>query len=117
MMTYRELLAVDKYLSLRHVRHVRNPKLYPAVDLNTVEIARKSEREYDLSISGKTKDGMGFGAWLPLGLISCLDWTADPVAGMTDYPEMARDGDWSGVRDTEEEKLWAIFNKFYNFTK
>lgn len=76
-------------------------------------VSRKSEREYDLHIEGKSKKGYSFSAWLVLAAIRELTmWTSPAVAEMTDYPNMAFEGDWSGVRDTNEESLWAIFNKF-----
>ncbi len=31
---------------------------------------------------------------------------------MTDYPDMARSGDWSGVRDSSEAAIWRIFRRF-----
>jgi hypothetical protein len=77
-------------------------------------VTQKSEREYDLHIEGRSqKMGCSFSAWLVLAAIRELTmWTSWKVAEMTDYPEMAMEGDWSGVRDTNEESLWAIFNKF-----
>jgi hypothetical protein len=77
-------------------------------------VSRKSDREYDLHIEGSSqKMGCTFSAWLVLAAIRSLTlWTSWKVAEMTDYPEMAMEGDWSGVRDSNEESLWAIFNKF-----
>lgn len=99
------------YINNRQANALRSP-LYSAVDTNSVVISRRSDREYDLTVEGKTVDGIGFSAWLVLGMIANLPWTSNKVAEMTDYPSMAKEGDWSGVRDTDEEKLWAIFNKF-----
>lgn len=77
-----------------------------------VVVERKSDRLFDLAIEGNIGQS-GFRAWLVLGCISTrLNWTTDVVAEMTDHPEMVRDGDWSGVRDTDDAKLWAIFNHF-----
>ena len=75
------------------------------------EIQRKSEREFDLTIQGRSKElGCQFSAWLVLSAIrDLLPWTSPQIANMTDYPEMAKEGDWSGVRDTDEAKLWDIF--------
>jgi hypothetical protein len=77
-------------------------------------VSRKSDREYDLHIEGKSQRmGCGFSAWLVLAAIRELTmWTSPAVAEMTDYPNMAFEGDWSGVRDTNEDSLWMIFNKF-----
>jgi hypothetical protein len=77
-----------------------------------VVVERKSDREFDIAVEGKI-GSMSFRAWLVLGCISNLiEWTQPEVAAMTDYPEMVRDGDWSGVRDTDNDKLWAIFDHF-----
>ena len=77
-------------------------------------VSRKSDREYDRHIEGNSKRmGGSFSAWLVLAAIRELTmWTSWNVTEMTDYPDMAMEGDWSGVRDTNEESLWAIFNKF-----
>lgn len=74
-----------------------------------VEITRKSDREGDLQIEGEDANGK-FGAWLVLAAIRNANWTGRTIASMTDYPSMARSGDWSGVRDTSEDKLWEIFD-------
>jgi hypothetical protein len=80
------------------------------VNWKVQEVERKSDREYDLRITG-TQDGHNFAAWLPLASINYLvDWTNPRIAILTDYPEMAMSGDWSGVRDSSEEKIWKIFN-------
>jgi len=80
-------------------------RLYPGMN---PEITEVGEREFDLHFKGHKVSG-----WLPLGFIRQLvPWTSFDVAFMTDYPEMAAEGDWSGVRDSSEEKIWAIFNKY-----
>jgi hypothetical protein len=77
-----------------------------------VVVERRSDREFDLSVSG-TVGGYQFSSWLVLGCIATrLNWCLPQVAKMTDYPEMVMSGDWSGVRDTDNEKLWAIFDHF-----
>ena len=82
--------------------------LHPGVET----IKRQSDREFDLHIEGK--DGIGrFGAWLVLSAISGLtDWTCRHIAKLTDYPEMCESGDWSGMRDTDNDKLWHIFTVY-----
>jgi len=76
-------------------------------------ILRCSDRPFDLQIEG-TKAGTPFRAWLPLAAIGdLLSWTSQNVARMTDYPEMVREGDWSGVRDTDPKKIWAIFEEYF----
>lgn len=74
-----------------------------------VTIIRKSDREGDLQIEGEDAEGK-FGAWLVLAAIREADWTSRRISRRTDYPTMAYEGDWSGVRDTSEEKLWDIFD-------
>lgn len=77
-----------------------------------LKVERRSEREYDLGISG-TMEGRMFSAWLPLlGIKEMTCWPSEEIAGMTDYPSMTSEGDWSGVRDTDPEKVMRIFKKF-----
>lgn len=76
-----------------------------------VSVERKSDKDYDVKIEC-TSDLCSFGMWLPLGAIrELVAWTESDVARMTDYPEMAMEGDWSGVRDSSADKIWAIFNE------
>lgn len=93
---------------------------------NDMEVERKSQEQFDLIIKGKRdivdrlSAFMGvtgglpqFSAWMVLSAIDDLtEWSKPLIADMTDYPEMARDGDWSAVRDTNEDKLWQIFNEY-----
>jgi hypothetical protein len=76
-------------------------------------VSRKSEREFDLEIEGtSTKMGWKFRAWLVLAAIRELTmWTSPSISDLTDYPNMAYEGDWSGVRDTNEDSLWFIFHQ------
>lgn len=85
-------------------------------------VERKSPQEFDVRFAAtvdapspsRKGERMQFnmGGWLPLAFIrECTIWTSAEVASMTDYPEMAMEGDWSGVRDTEASKIWAIFQK------
>jgi hypothetical protein len=114
--TLNEMLMVLRYINMRQANHLRDPKLYHAVDVNSVVVERKSDRLFDLRLEGRTSDGVVFGAWLVLGMIGELPWTQKNIAEMTDYPSMCMRGDWSGVRDTDEDKLWAIFHKFFTLT-
>ena len=94
------------------------------MDLSTQELAllstfhgverveRKSSAAFDLRFEGRGADGYAYSAWLPLAAIARLRWTEPAVAVMTDYPEMVLAGDWSGVRDTNDARLWAIFDRF-----
>lgn len=116
-------------------------RLYKKKFIEKVE--RKSDKEYDLRLEGyeefywkhdqtinwqegeksgsitvpqnevhKTK----YSAWLPLAIIKTFtNWTSPKIAKMTDYPDMTRSGDWSGLRDSSEKKIWAIFyHCFFN---
>jgi hypothetical protein len=59
---------------------------------------------------GTEGDTVKFSAWLPLMAIRELtNWCSREIAEMTDYPEMAYEGDWSGVRDTDRETIMEIF--------
>ena len=74
-----------------------------------ISVFKPSEKEYELTFSGKHK-GYDFSACLLLSFIhEMFDWTK--FADMTDYPEMCKAGDWSAIRDTHEDKLWAIWNE------
>ena len=83
------------------------------------KVERRSDREYDLSIEGRYADdapylaGVAFSAWLPLMAIRELtEWPSESIASLTDYPDMVMEGDWSGVRDSDEESIWFIFHRF-----
>ena len=84
-------------------------------DYKVTDVEALSDNEYDLSIEGTHKlygSEMSYSAWLPkLAISGLVDWSSPEVASMTDYPEMAFDGDWSAVRDSSEEAIWAIFNE------
>lgn len=87
--------------------------------LEELKVERRSDREYDLHMEGRFgKDypymgGVLFSAWLPLMAIRELtEWTSHRIASCTDYPDMVVDGDWSGVRDSDPETIWSVFNKF-----
>ena len=68
-------------------------------------------KEWDSTISPGEKSSCRFEAWLPLIAIRELtNWCSWEIAEMTDYPEMAHSGDWSGVRDTDRESILEIFN-------
>jgi hypothetical protein len=97
-------------------RLAKNKKM--AVVVNTID--RKSDREFDLVLNGvylleaDPTRRLDFADY-PLLLIAIevlLDWTKSKVANMTDYPDMAKEGDWSGVRDTDINNLWLIFDEF-----
>jgi hypothetical protein len=77
--------------------------------------ARNSDREFDLLIEGThtqfSDRGCKFVARLPLAALhSSCDWCSPQAAAMTDYPNMAMDGDWSAVRDTNADAQWRMFD-------
>lgn len=87
--------------------------------LDDLNVTRRSDREYDLSLDGRySKDapymaGCAFSAWLPLMAIRELTvWPSEEIAGCTDYPDMVMEGDWSGVRDSSKDSIWGIFDRF-----
>ena len=77
-------------------------------------VERRSDREYDLGIVYDDPEyGWECRGWLPLAAIAhFVAWTDKAVAQMTDYPEMVVAGDWSGIRDSSRESIWAIFERF-----
>lgn len=87
--------------------------------LEDIKVSRRSDREYDLSVEGKYGSaypylaGCAFSAWLPLMAIRELThWPSREIASCTNHPDMVMEGDWSGVRDSEEENIWGIFHRF-----
>lgn len=82
--------------------------------LTIQNVERRSDRPFDLGFSGQDNEmKCGFSAHLLRAAIRHLVcWTSIEVANMTDHPTMTYCGDWSGVRDTDDAKLWAIFDKF-----
>jgi hypothetical protein len=94
-------------------------RLVKKCGIEDLKVTRRSDREYDLSLEGRFgKDypymgGVAFGAWLPLLAIRELtEWASESVASLTDYPDMVMEGDWSGVRDSDSETIWFIFDRF-----
>ncbi len=74
---------------------------------NVAEITRKSDREYDILIEYFNEIGLA-SAWLPLLTIRQSNWTK--FAPLSDYPEMVAHGDWSGIRDTNVDTIWTMFD-------
>lgn len=84
-----------------------------------LSVERESNREYDIVLKGRYGKnarymaGCAFSAWLPLLAIKELTvWPSEEIANLTDYPDMAMAGDWSGVRDTDRDRIWYIFYRF-----
>lgn len=87
--------------------------------IDVVNVERNSNREYDLKIEGVYSEkatymaGISYSAWLPLLAIRELtNWTSNAIASRTDYPYMCEQGDWSGMRDTNKDTLWLIFENY-----
>jgi hypothetical protein len=85
-------------------------------DYSLSKITRRSEKEFDFGMEGEItgnsykpgeKMTYGFSGWFPLAVIRASLWPS--YAEMSDYPEMVESGDWSGIRDSEPETIWAIF--------
>jgi hypothetical protein len=90
--------------------HALLAKLYTNADVIDT-LTRRSPRLYDIGIEGhKAGDGgYKFSAWLPLAAIHDLPPLKYAKAvEMSDYPYM--EGDWSGIRDSEPETIWRIFD-------
>jgi hypothetical protein len=79
-------------------------------------VRRYTTRPYDLHFEGvyveggRMPSGVTVSGWLPKACIRDLTrWTSPEIAVMTNYPEMVVEGDWSGVRDSDQNRIWAIF--------
>ena len=79
-----------------------------ALKYTLLEVTRVSDRPFDLHFEAERKDDWKASAWLPLSLLSCVDWTK--LGDMSSYPQLTRDGDWSGIRDSTKEEIWAMFD-------
>jgi hypothetical protein len=84
-----------------------------------IKVTRRSEKEYDLSVSGlyakdsKHMAGVAISAWLPLLAIRELTpWPSEEIASFSDYPDMVMEGDWSGIRDSSVDSIWRMFDRF-----
>jgi hypothetical protein len=67
-----------------------------------------SNKDFDIVVEGVKLNGVVFKSWFPLAFIGMMNWIK--YADLTDYPEIVRKGDWSGIRDSEEETIWKIFD-------
>ncbi len=108
-------MTQSKYADVRADERALIQRLCDHTGMIVTDVARRSDLEYDLSLKGTSPGygGCAFSGWLPLMAIHDLTrWTDHAVADMTDHPEMARDGDWSAIRDTSVRKTWAIFDRF-----
>ena len=80
-------------------------------------ISRRSSKEYDVEFSGEKNlhdYNVRYVAWLPLATIDVALKEADDhmyrtMCLMTDYPDMALEGDWSAFRDSAQETIAELF--------
>ena len=87
-------------------------------------VIRQSSKLFDLIIEGEAdtqslinpeqRQRYKFSAWLPLSLISAIDWTNRKIWKLSDaygppgyVPPQGFD--WSGIRDSSEEAIWKMF--------
>ncbi len=77
--------------------------------VKTMDVTRRSDKEFDLEIQGKYKSGGTYLSWLPLSTLHTLvNWPAPQYANESDYPYMVEQGDWSGIRDSHKDKVWIM---------
>jgi hypothetical protein len=74
---------------------------------------RQSYNPYDIVIDGEGPGTRQFAGDLKLIAIrELLNWTLPEIAKMSDYPDMVREGDWSGIRDSSDQAIDKIFEIF-----
>lgn len=70
------------------------------------KIEKRSFKMFDIHVQGKVKDGKDFFDWLPLSAIRLVNWRQ--YADLSDYPMLVMRGDFTGIRDSEEERVWEM---------
>lgn len=100
-----KLQAPSRWYAVAVVCTVEETKLIFAVCKDPSKATRRSDHPFDVNI-----EGPGYRSWLPLAVLSNY-WGIyqDKLALMSSYPSMVLDGDWSGIRDSSEEQIWAMF--------
>lgn len=90
------------------------PLVAKTLGWQNVQVERRSEKPFDVGIQGfDTRLNCQFSAWLPLASIKAFTpWTSERIAIHSNYPDMCMEGDWSGMRDSDDENIWFIFNNF-----
>jgi hypothetical protein len=78
-------------------------------DGNGVTVESVGDRKYDIGFRFTAGRGWTVSCWLPLAVIGLVDWTR--LAMISDHRGMVRDGDWSGIRDSSERSIWAMFDR------
>jgi len=89
----------------------------PAVKRADVTItSRRSDRPYDIKFDIAPSDTRPAttSSWLPLAAIRVTqpfateqEWEA--ICALSDFPDMAAEGDWSAFRDSSKESVWQMF--------
>lgn len=82
-------------------------------DWRDIELVRKSPARFDIGIQGQKfwSDGTStlFGANLKLALIREAEWPDYSDLCDPGYAEMVEAGDWSGIRDSDQPYVDAMF--------
>jgi len=82
------------------------------------EVSRLSDKEFDINYNAYSGENYTISAWLPLASIHAfVTWPSRHVAILSDYPKMAMEGDWSGIRDSSRDKIWNIFDLYVDPSK
>jgi hypothetical protein len=77
---------------------------------STIESITPNAKPHLTQIKGENASGFGFEARLGLWAIrDLINWPN--YSGWFDYPEMVRQGDWSGVRDSSNESIENFYNE------
>ena len=76
-------------------------------------IERLSDKEFDINYNAYSGEHYTISGWLPLAAIyHFLTWPCKEIANLCDYPDMAKAGDWSGIRDSSRDTIWKIFDLY-----
>ena len=78
----------------------------------TIKVTRKSKKEYDLELEGiNPVKGWNFQSWLPLEVISRVDYCRSEIYDLNDEGVNARytQCDWSFIRDSKKGTIWKMF--------
>jgi|10_taG_2_1085330.scaffolds.fasta_scaffold273851_1 hypothetical protein len=73
-------------------------------------VTRGSDREFDLKFQGTNSIGNFTGLARLTAIKELVVWYSDEFAAETDYGTLFA-GDWSGVRDSEPETQWRLFER------
>jgi hypothetical protein len=92
-------------------------RLISMLNLAQIQVIRRSPCDYDLDIMAFDPAlNCWMSGWLPLMAIHDLaDWTSPAIWSLSDgYGPIGlippQDHDWSGIRDSSPNQIWAMFN-------